>query len=340
MLLTAGERVSMSLLAMALEEEGVAAISFTGSQSGIITDNVHNEAKIVDIRAHRIQEKLDEGKVVIVAGFQGVSRDKEITTLGRGGSDTTAIALAAALDAEACEILTDVDGLFTADPRIVGRAKLIESCSYDEAIEFASLGAKMHSRSLELAKKFKVNVKIASSYENGSSGTRIDGTQMEKATVRGIASRGGFHFFRTQVSLSDLLKELRSHQFPLRFFHYTGNDLSFLVAKDKAPLIRKSIKVTEEIRDIAIVSAVGEGLAECPNVLPNFLQTIQTTKAPCYLMCLNSLSMVAAIPTKYKEVVTQRLHRVFVEEKKEDKNSLTKKEEPPWKRAPQIERDA
>ncbi len=145
MLMTVGERISMSLLAMCLDEEGVPAISFTGSKSGIVKTEAHTEARIVEIKATRAKEELAKGKVVIIAGFQGVSREKEITTLGRGGSDTSAIAIAAALGAECCEILTDVDGLFTADPRLVPTAKLLTRCSYDEALELAALGAKMHA---------------------------------------------------------------------------------------------------------------------------------------------------------------------------------------------------
>ena len=134
MLMTAGERVSMALLAMALEEGGVSAISFTGSQGGILTTSDHNEARIVEIRCLRIQQELNRGRVVILAGFQGVSRDKEVTTLGRGGSDTSAIALAAALGAHRCDILTDVDGLFSADPRLVATARLLPQLSYNDGV--------------------------------------------------------------------------------------------------------------------------------------------------------------------------------------------------------------
>jgi aspartate kinase len=140
MLLTCGERISMALLSMALHELGVPAISFTGSQSGIITNDAHSQARIVEVRPYRIQDELALGKVVIVAGYQGVSYKREVTTLGRGGSDTTAVALAAALNAEACEIYSDVDGIFSADPRVVPDAKKLDQLTYDEMQELASAG--------------------------------------------------------------------------------------------------------------------------------------------------------------------------------------------------------
>src|SRR5580765_5961129 len=134
MLLTSGERISMALVAMAVNDRGHEAVSFTGSQSGIVTDTSHTRAKIVEVKADRIKEELKKGRVVIVAGFQGVSREREVTTLGRGGSDTTAVALAAALDAESCEIYTDVDGVYTADPRVVAKARKLSALSYDEML--------------------------------------------------------------------------------------------------------------------------------------------------------------------------------------------------------------
>jgi aspartate kinase len=187
MLLTAGERISMSLMAMALENEGVPAISFTGSQSGILTDTFHTKAKIVQVKGFRITDELARGKVVVVAGFQGVSSDKEVTTLGRGGSDTTAVALAAFLKADLCEIFTDVNGVYTADPRIVPDARFINRCSYDEMMEMAFLGAKvLHYRSVEMASRFNIPLVVRSSFTfNG--GTTVDRTKpMEEVQVRSI----------------------------------------------------------------------------------------------------------------------------------------------------------
>jgi aspartate kinase len=189
-LLTSGERISMSLLAMAIEALGVSARSFTGSQAGIITDTVHGKARILDVTPERVREALDAGHVVIVAGFQGVSRDtRDITTLGRGGSDTTAVAMAAALDADVCEIYTDVDGVYTADPRIVPDARKLHSLSYEEMLELAAQGAKvLQVRSVEFGRNHGVRIHVRSSF-NGSEGTWIvpQEDMVEDAIISGVA---------------------------------------------------------------------------------------------------------------------------------------------------------
>ncbi|HSP81080.1 MAG TPA: aspartate kinase, partial [Myxococcaceae bacterium] len=173
MLLTCGERISMALLSMALQELGVPAISFTGSQSGIITNDAHSQARIVEVRPYRIQDELARGKVVIVAGYQGVSYKKEVTTLGRGGSDTTAVALAAALSAESCEIYSDVDGVFSADPRVVPEARKQEALSYDEMQELASAGAKvLNAQAVEFAKEKGIVILARTAHGRGS-GTAV-----------------------------------------------------------------------------------------------------------------------------------------------------------------------
>ena len=189
-LLTAGERISMSLLAMAIDDLGVSARSFTGSQAGIITDTVHGKARILAVTPERVREALDGGHVVIVAGFQGVSRDThDITTLGRGGSDTTAVALAAALEADACEIYTDVDGVYTADPRIVPAARKLERLSYEEMLELAAQGAKvLQVRSVEFGRNHGVRIHVRSSF-NSSEGTWIvpQEDMVEDAIISGVA---------------------------------------------------------------------------------------------------------------------------------------------------------
>ena len=165
MLLTAGERISMALLCMAIETHDVPTASFTGSQAGIVTDTTHGKAKIVEIRADRVTEALEQGKIVVVAGFQGVSTEKEITTLGRGGSDTTAVALAAALQADACEIFTDVDGVYTADPRRVPGARVIRELTHAEMLEMAANGAQvMHGRAVDIGDRFGVDIRVLSSF--------------------------------------------------------------------------------------------------------------------------------------------------------------------------------
>ena len=193
MLLTAGERISMSLLAMAITNLGHEARSFTGSQAGVITDSSHGRARIIDVTPGRIQEALKEGAIAIVAGFQGISQDtKDVTTLGRGGSDTTAVALAAALDADVCEIYTDVDGVFSADPRVVPAARKLKSVTYDEMLELAASGAKvLHLRCVEYARRYELPIHVRSSFSTHE-GTWVvkdhpEGGDMEQAIISGIA---------------------------------------------------------------------------------------------------------------------------------------------------------
>jgi len=193
MLLTAGERISMALLAMAIKNLGHEALSFTGSQAGVITDSTHGKARIIDVTPGRIQEALKEDAIAIVAGFQGISQDtKDVTTLGRGGSDTTAVALAAALDADVCEIYTDVDGVFSADPRIVPAARKLKSVTYEEMLELAASGAKvLHLRCVEYARRFDLPIHVRSSFSN-LEGTWVvsdqpEGGNMEQAIISGIA---------------------------------------------------------------------------------------------------------------------------------------------------------
>jgi aspartate kinase len=188
MLLTAGERVTMALVAMAIQDLGVNATSFTGSQAGILTTGKHGQAEILEIRADRVREGLDDGKVVIVAGFQGVDPDsRDVTTLGRGGSDATAVALSAALSADRCEIYTDVDGVFTADPRVVQNARKLDEVSYQEMLELASAGAGvLMPRSVEFGRRFNIPIHVRSSFHDGA-GTWVKEETMEQAVVRGIA---------------------------------------------------------------------------------------------------------------------------------------------------------
>ncbi|MCZ2527306.1 aspartate kinase [Streptomyces sp. NPDC059506] len=192
MLLTAGERISMALLAMAIRNLGHEALSFTGSQAGVITDSVHNKARIIDVTPGRIKDAVDKGAIAIVAGFQGVSQDsKDITTLGRGGSDTTAVALAAALDAEVCEIYTDVDGVFTADPRVVKKARKINEIPYEDMLELAASGSKvLHLRCVEYARRYDIPIHVRSSF-SGHTGTWVrnqpEGAGMEQAIISGVA---------------------------------------------------------------------------------------------------------------------------------------------------------
>ena len=193
MLLTAGERISMAVLAMAIHNLGFEALSFTGSQAGVITDSVHGKARIIDVTPGRIREAIDGGAIAIVAGFQGISQDtKDITTLGRGGSDTTAVALAAALEADVCEIYTDVDGVFSADPRVVPAARKLKTVTYEEMLELAAAGAKvLHLRCVEYARRFNLPIHVRSSF-SPNEGTWVvenhpEGGTMEQAIISGVA---------------------------------------------------------------------------------------------------------------------------------------------------------
>src|SRR4051795_4949677 len=192
MLLTAGERISMALLAIAISTHGYEARSFTGSQAGVITTSSHGKARIIDVTPGRLRQALDEGAITIVAGFQGVAQDtKDITTLGRGGSDTTAVAVAAALRADVCEIYTDVDGVYTADPRIVPNARRISKITYEEMLELAACGAKgLMLRCVEYARRYKMPIHVRSSYSN-KPGTVVAGSMedlpVEQALITGVA---------------------------------------------------------------------------------------------------------------------------------------------------------
>jgi len=322
MLLTAGERVSMSLLAMSLHERQVPAISFTGSQSGIITSSDHSQAKILEIRPQRIQEELEKGKVVIIAGFQGVSRDKEITTLGRGGSDTTAVALAAALKADQCEILTDVEGIYSADPRLVSGAKLFSHLTYDECLELASLGAKMQPRSIELAKKFLVPLWIGSSQNSKGIGTKVtnenkEKTKMENPVIKGVATKDGFHFFSTNQKLSSLVSLWKERGVSIRFVTQSPDRLGFLCEEHQAGEVRKHLEKRDphfqETEKVAIVSVVGQGVASAQEVLPTCISILETTQCEPLLISSNSLSLTIAVPSSQKGELAQNLHRAFLE---------------------------
>jgi len=318
MLLTAGERISMSLLSMALQDLGVPAISFTGSQSGIITTNDHTEAKIVDIRPNRIVEEIALGKVVIIAGFQGVSEKKEITTLGRGGSDTTAVALAAVLKADRCEILTDVEGLFSADPRVVPEAKVLTQVDYESALEMASLGAKMQARSIELAKKYNVDVRILSSKNIEAKGTQISSQQnrnlepMEKVSVSGVATQSGFSFFRAKISSHQFLMLTKHTPVSLRFASQSPSEVLFLCEKEKLAVIRSYFQKEEiqffEQEDVVTVSLVGDGFVNSNSVFHQILTYLDVEKIECLMTVTNSASISFVVKSEFKERLARFFH--------------------------------
>ncbi|MGQ0679253.1 MAG: aspartate kinase [Actinomycetota bacterium] len=282
MLLSAGERISMALLSMALIDLGHDAISFTGSQAGIVTDTTHTKARILEINARRVVEALDQGKIVIVAGFQGVSTDADITTLGRGGSDTTAVALAAALKADVCEIYTDVQGVYTADPRFVANARKISSITYEEMLEMAACGAGvLQLRSVEFARTHGVVIHCRSSFSKAA-GTIVkqEEESMEKALVTGVAHDSNEAMIRivgvpdqpgiAAKIFSDVARENINVDMIVQNVSQDGKtDVSFTIPKDDLARSGAIIEMlTEKIgaarytadSDIAKLSLIGAGM--------------------------------------------------------------------------------
>jgi aspartate kinase len=281
MLLTAGERETMALVAMAIEDLGVDATSFTGSQAGILTTGRHGQAEILEIKADRVREGLDEGKVVIVAGFQGVDPDsRDVTTLGRGGSDATAVALAAALDADRCEIYTDVDGVYSADPRVVPNAVKLDDVSFEEMLELASAGAGvLMPRSVEFGRRFNIPIHVRSSFHNGE-GTWVKEEPMEQVVVRGIAhdeSEAKLTVYRVPdtpgvaASLFEPLAQagVNVDMIVQNVSHDGSTDISFTVPLTMLDVAQKEAETIAEAvnaggvsvdRDIAKVTVVGIGM--------------------------------------------------------------------------------
>ncbi|WP_299446151.1 aspartate kinase [uncultured Phycicoccus sp.] len=303
MLMTAGERISMALVAMAITDLGHTARSFTGSQAGVITDSVHGKAKIIDVTPGRITEALGKGHVVIVAGFQGVSQDtKEITTLGRGGTDTTAVALAAALEASVCEIYTDVDGVFTADPRIVPTARKIDRISAEEMLELAACGSKvLHLRSVEYARRFDIPIHVRSSFSQKIGTTVTDqpapeGVPVEapiiagvahdrseaKVTVVGVPDRTGMaaKIFESvaaaEINIDMIVQNVSATETGL-------TDISFTLPKSDGPTAVQALqKIQSEVGftqvqyddQIGKLSLVGAGMRSNPGVSATFFSAL------------------------------------------------------------------
>ncbi|MGH7458293.1 MAG: aspartate kinase [Longimicrobiaceae bacterium] len=331
MLLSAGERVSMALLAMAIREHGTEAISFTGSQAAIITDEAHTSARITEVRAERVRKEVGRGRVVIVAGFQGVSRLREVTTLGRGGSDTTAVALAAALPAERCDIYTDVEGVFTADPRRVPEARRIGELSYDEATELAAAGARvMHPRALEIASRFGVAVRVFSSFaEEGDAavGTLIHRTprKVEGLVLTGIASRPG----QAKLVVRGLGKGLE----PLTrlLSELAGAGVSVDMVSEAGEGARLQLSLSEERLDqaralcervapeatvsaeggLTRVSLVGSGMHDRPGVYARACEALLESGARLHGVSTSSISISLLISGDAEERALQALHRCF-----------------------------
>ncbi|WP_406838195.1 aspartate kinase [Streptomyces sp. AHU1] len=346
MLLTAGERISMALLAMAIKNLGHSAQSFTGSQAGVITDSVHNKARIIDVTPGRIRTALDEGNIAIVAGFQGVSQDKkDITTLGRGGSDTTAVALAAALDAEVCEIYTDVDGVFTADPRVVKKAKKIDWIAFEDMLELAASGSKvLLHRCVEYARRYDIPIHVRSSF-SGLQGTWVSSeplvqktqqqgdqkveqaiisgvahdTSEAKVTVVGVPDKPGeaASIFRAiadaEINIDMIVQNVSAATTGL-------TDISFTLPKTEG---RKAIDALEKAKSvigfeslryddqIGKISLVGAGMKTNPGVTAGFFEAL--TDAGVNIELISTSEIRISVVTRADDVndAVRAVHTAF-----------------------------
>ena len=333
MLLTSGERMSMALLCMALAELGVDSVSFTGSQAGIITDTTHLKAKIVEVRGDRLREALAGGRVPVVAGFQGVSLERDVTTLGRGGSDTTAVALAAALGAEACEIYTDVPGVFSADPRIEPRARRLARVSFDEMLDIAASGGRVLAlRSVEFARNHHVPLHVRSSFtwEPGTWVVKEDATMEQavvtavthdtseaKVTVTGVPDRPGIaaRLFRAladrAVNVDTIVQNTSVHG---------TTDISFTVPKtdlatslDVARALAPEIGAGEVQADdgIAKVSLVGAGMRSHPGVSATMFETLAGAGINIEMISTSSIRITCVVRAEQVEDAVRVLHSAF-----------------------------
>ena len=325
MLLTAGERISMSLLSLALMEEGISCISFTGSQCGIITDDKHGNARILKVNAFRIHEELAKGKVVIVAGFQGVSTAKEITTLGRGGSDTSAVALACYLNADKCEIYTDVDGVYTADPRIVKEPKLLKEVSSDIMLNLCYNGSKvLHSRAVEFACKYGVQVEIKSSF-TFAPGTMIKTEKiennkedkMEERVVTAIAHKD--NLTRYSIAYTEQMQEALTDWHLEVFKYHLDRGVLELFAETKYVteidyvLESKGIKGFSKDYDLCFVSLTGLGLGYDPAFLGKCMEVCTPFKVMRTICTEKSVELL--MPAAWVKEAVYALHKAFVKDK-------------------------
>jgi aspartate kinase len=335
MLLATGEQQAIALFAMTLQRMGFKAISLCGWQVPVITDDVHTKARIKEIHTKKLKELLSKGYIPIVAGFQGVTKDGEITTLGRGGSDTSAVAIAAALKADVCEIYTDVDGIYTADPRIVPNARKIKKIAYEEMLELASLGAKvMQIRSVEFGSKYGVRIHVRSSFSDEEGSWIVPEEEiMEKVAVRGITSSDKEVQF-TVVKVPDkpgiaakIFKALGDAHIAVDMIVQTVSvngytDMSFTVAENDAPLAKEIIeKVAKEIgaqevlmdSDVAKVSVVGLGMRSAYGVAGKMFEILAQHNINIKAISTSEIRISCLIDRKYTELAVRALHEAFIE---------------------------
>jgi aspartate kinase len=340
MLLTAGERISMALLAMAIKNLGHEAQSFTGSQAGVITDSVHNKARIIDVTPGRIRTALDEGNIAIVAGFQGVSHDKkDITTLGRGGSDTTAVALAAALDAEVCEIYTDVDGVFTADPRVVKKARKMDWIAFEDMLELASSGSKvLLHRCVEYARRYNIPIHVRSSF-SGLPGTWVSNeppqgdrpmeqaiisgvshdTSEAKVTVVGVPDKPGeaATIFRAiadaEINIDMVVQNVSAAATGLTDISFTlpkaeGHKAIEALTKAQTVIAFDSLRYDDQIGKISLV---GAGMKTNPGVTATFFEALSNAGVNIELISTSEIRI--SVVTRIDDVnsAVQAVHSAF-----------------------------
>ena len=336
MLLSTGEQISMSLLAMAINELGYKAISLTGLQAGIKTENCHMCARILDINTDKIQRCLKEDNIVIVAGFQGVCKDNEITTLGRGGSDTTAVALACALKAQRCDIYSDVEGVYTADPRVIKTAKKLKEISYEEMLELARVGANvLHPRSVETAKLHKMPMRVRSSFKLDDLGTLIIGvdemelnkpvtglacdTSQVRIVICDIVDEPGnaaklFNLLADEnLSVDMIIQSYARHQ-------KNTNDIAFTIARND---IEKFNKIKDKINgilsasniyideDIVKVSIVGAGMIDRPGIAAKMFDTLAKENINIKMISTSEIKISCLVEKKYSNQAAQALCKVF-----------------------------
>jgi aspartate kinase len=319
MLISVGERISCALAAMAIYDLGAEAISLTGSQAGIVTDTVHGRAKIVDVRARRIHEALDQDKIVLVAGFQGVSTDFDITTLGRGGSDTTAVALAAALGAEVCEIYTDVEGVFTADPRLVPEARKLHAVSYEEMLELAASGAKvLQVRSVEVARNHSVKLHVRSTFSTAD-GTWIreeDERMLEKALISGVTHTLEETLYRVEgTTPARLFSALADAGVNVDTIVRTGPEIVFSAPADDhiaATAVLDDLGATWSARDdLGKVSVIGAGMKSHPGVAAKAFETLADAGIEPEVVTTSPIKISCHIRSDEVETAVVVLHRAF-----------------------------
>ncbi len=334
LLLSTGERVTIALLAMALRERGYAARSFTGRQVGIVTDDAHTRARIERVAADRVRDALAEDVIPVVAGFQGINEKSDVTTLGRGGSDTTAVALAAALKADRCDIYTDVDGVYTTDPNIVPTASRLDKISYEEMLEMASLGAKvLQTRSVEFAMKYLVPVRVLSSFADAPTGTLVtkEDRDMEQVVVSGVT------YDRNQAKITllgvpdrpgiaarlfgGIAKENIVVDMIIQNISREGlTDISFTVPRADAKkamdlvstLVREiganDVQLTE---DIAKVSIVGVGMRSHSGVAATMFETLAREGINIMMISTSEIKISCVVDAKYTELAVRALHEAF-----------------------------